>query len=199
LAPVVSTGRTADGTATAGDEASDRYAALLSTELLSAALVSAQLLCAALVSPQLLCAALFSTELLRAPLFWPRLLRTALFRAQRPQRELGRRQEQRGRLALRREWSPSVRVKGTVSIPGSQGSFLRAFFSPPNIVRRPGIVVPLIRHRESVAYPSYPRILAKYSPDSQRGFANSAIASGQACGPAFGMLLARWPKTTTHG
>ena len=42
---------------------------------------------------------------------------------------------------------------------------------------------------ESVAYPSYSRILAKYIPDTQRGFANSLIAAGLACGPAFGMLL----------
>ena len=42
---------------------------------------------------------------------------------------------------------------------------------------------------ESVAYPAYSRILAQYFPDDHRGFANSAIASGQACGPAFGMLL----------
>jgi MFS transporter, ACS family, D-galactonate transporter len=42
---------------------------------------------------------------------------------------------------------------------------------------------------ESVAYPSYSRILAKHFPESQRGFANSVIASGLACGPAFGILL----------
>jgi MFS family permease len=42
---------------------------------------------------------------------------------------------------------------------------------------------------ESVAYPAYSRILAKYFPGSQRGFANAVIASGLACGPAFGMLL----------
>lgn len=42
---------------------------------------------------------------------------------------------------------------------------------------------------ESVAYPSYSRIIAKYIPDIQRGFANSLIAAGLACGPAFGMLL----------
>jgi|HubBroStandDraft_6_1064221.scaffolds.fasta_scaffold116854_2 ACS family D-galactonate transporter-like MFS transporter len=42
---------------------------------------------------------------------------------------------------------------------------------------------------ESVAYPSYSKILAKHFPASQRGFANSVIASGLACGPAFGMLL----------
>jgi MFS transporter, ACS family, D-galactonate transporter len=42
---------------------------------------------------------------------------------------------------------------------------------------------------ESVAYPSYSKILAKYIPDTERGFANSLIAAGLACGPAFGMLL----------
>ena len=42
---------------------------------------------------------------------------------------------------------------------------------------------------ESVAYPSYSKILTKYFPESQRGFANSVIASGLACGPAFGLLL----------
>lgn len=42
---------------------------------------------------------------------------------------------------------------------------------------------------ESVAYPSYSKILAKHFPESQRGFANAVIASGLACGPAFGMLL----------
>jgi MFS family permease len=42
---------------------------------------------------------------------------------------------------------------------------------------------------ESVAYPSYSKILAKYFPASQRASANSIIASGLACGPAFGMLL----------
>ena len=42
---------------------------------------------------------------------------------------------------------------------------------------------------ESVAYPSYSKILAKYFPASKRGSANSIVASGLACGPAFGMLL----------
>jgi len=41
---------------------------------------------------------------------------------------------------------------------------------------------------ESVAYPSYSKIMAKYFPASQRASANSVIASGLACGPAFGML-----------
>jgi len=42
---------------------------------------------------------------------------------------------------------------------------------------------------ESVAYPAYSNILVKYFPASQRASANSMIASGLACGPAFGMLL----------
>jgi len=42
---------------------------------------------------------------------------------------------------------------------------------------------------ESVAYPAYSGILAKYFPASRRASANSVIASGLACGPAFGMLL----------
>jgi MFS family permease len=41
---------------------------------------------------------------------------------------------------------------------------------------------------ESVAYPSYSKILARNFPEVQRGFANAAITSGLACGPAFGML-----------
>ncbi|HEY1471075.1 MAG TPA: MFS transporter [Candidatus Acidoferrum sp.] len=42
---------------------------------------------------------------------------------------------------------------------------------------------------ESVAYPSYSKIFARFIPETNRGFANAAIASGLACGPAFGMLL----------
>jgi MFS transporter, ACS family, D-galactonate transporter len=42
---------------------------------------------------------------------------------------------------------------------------------------------------ESVAYPSYSKILAKHYPEAKRGFANALIASGLACGPAFGLLL----------
>jgi len=42
---------------------------------------------------------------------------------------------------------------------------------------------------ESVAYPSYSRILAKHCPASRRGFANALIASGLASGPAFGILM----------
>ena len=40
---------------------------------------------------------------------------------------------------------------------------------------------------ESVAYPSYSKILARHFPEEQRGFANSAIVAGQAGGPGFGM------------
>jgi len=42
---------------------------------------------------------------------------------------------------------------------------------------------------ESVAYPAYSKIMSRYYPAVHRGFANSVIASGLACGPAFGMLL----------
>ncbi len=42
---------------------------------------------------------------------------------------------------------------------------------------------------ESVAYPSYSKILAKHFPEEQRGFANSAIVAGQAAGPGFGMYV----------
>src|SRR5260370_37136443 len=42
---------------------------------------------------------------------------------------------------------------------------------------------------ESVAYPSYSKILTKYFPASLRGFANSLIASGLPHVPAFGILL----------
>src|SRR5258708_36846754 len=37
---------------------------------------------------------------------------------------------------------------------------------------------------ESVAYPSYSRILPKYIPDPQRGFDNSLIPAGLRCAPA---------------
>lgn len=40
---------------------------------------------------------------------------------------------------------------------------------------------------ESVAYPACSKILARYFPEEQRGFANAAIVAGQAGGPAFGM------------
>jgi len=42
---------------------------------------------------------------------------------------------------------------------------------------------------ESVAYPAYSRIMAKYFPTTRLAFSNSVIASGLASGPAFGMLL----------
>lgn len=42
---------------------------------------------------------------------------------------------------------------------------------------------------ESVAYPSYSNIIAKYIPESRRGSANALIAAGLSSGPAFGMLL----------
>jgi MFS family permease len=50
---------------------------------------------------------------------------------------------------------------------------------------------------ESVAFPSYCKILAKHFPESLRGRANSFISAGMAGGPAFGiffgaMLIARY-------
>lgn len=42
---------------------------------------------------------------------------------------------------------------------------------------------------ESVAYPSYSKILAVQCPDRRRGFANSMVAMGQALGPSFGILF----------
>jgi MFS transporter, ACS family, D-galactonate transporter len=50
---------------------------------------------------------------------------------------------------------------------------------------------------ESVAFPSYSKILAKYCPEILRGRANAFISSGIASGPAFGiffgaMLMARY-------
>jgi MFS family permease len=42
---------------------------------------------------------------------------------------------------------------------------------------------------ESVAYPSYSKILARHFPEEQRGFANSVIVAGWACGPGMGMFL----------
>jgi len=42
---------------------------------------------------------------------------------------------------------------------------------------------------ESVAYPSYSKIMARHFPEDQRGFANSVIAAGLACGPGFGMFM----------
>jgi MFS family permease len=42
---------------------------------------------------------------------------------------------------------------------------------------------------ESVAYPSYSKIISRYFSESQRGRANSLISAGQASGPAFGTLV----------
>jgi MFS family permease len=42
---------------------------------------------------------------------------------------------------------------------------------------------------ESVAYPSYSKIISRHFSESQRGRANSLISAGQACGPAVGTLL----------
>lgn len=42
---------------------------------------------------------------------------------------------------------------------------------------------------ESVAYPSYSRILARHFTESQRGFANSVIIAGFYAGPAFGLFF----------
>jgi ACS family D-galactonate transporter-like MFS transporter len=42
---------------------------------------------------------------------------------------------------------------------------------------------------ESVAYPSYSKILVRYFPEEKRGLANSLIVAGNTCGPGFGMFL----------
>jgi ACS family D-galactonate transporter-like MFS transporter len=42
---------------------------------------------------------------------------------------------------------------------------------------------------ESVAYPSYSKIIALHYPEEHRGMANSVISAGLALGPGFGMLL----------
>jgi MFS family permease len=42
---------------------------------------------------------------------------------------------------------------------------------------------------ESVAYPSYSKIMANHCGERHRGFANSMIAMGLALGPAFGVLF----------
>jgi ACS family D-galactonate transporter-like MFS transporter len=42
---------------------------------------------------------------------------------------------------------------------------------------------------ESVAYPSYSKIISRHFSESQRGRANSLICAGQASGPAIGTLL----------
>jgi len=42
---------------------------------------------------------------------------------------------------------------------------------------------------ESVAFPSYCKILARHFPEAKRGFANAMIIAGFGCGPAVGALL----------
>ena len=42
---------------------------------------------------------------------------------------------------------------------------------------------------ESVAYPSYSKILARHFPEYHRGLANALIDAGSKCGPAIGTLL----------
>ena len=42
---------------------------------------------------------------------------------------------------------------------------------------------------ESVAYPSYSKIIAVHFPEEHRGLANSVVAAGLAAGPGFGMLM----------
>jgi MFS family permease len=42
---------------------------------------------------------------------------------------------------------------------------------------------------ESVVYPSYSKILARYFPEDQRGIANSIIITGFYAGPAFGLFF----------
>ena len=53
---------------------------------------------------------------------------------------------------------------------------------------------------ESVAYPSYSKIISRHFPETQRGRANSLISAGQASGPAVdfwcGNLCARNAPTT---
>jgi MFS transporter, ACS family, D-galactonate transporter len=45
---------------------------------------------------------------------------------------------------------------------------------------------------ESVAYPSYSRILVNCFPERHRGFSNAAIDAGTKAGPAVGALLGGW-------
>jgi len=50
---------------------------------------------------------------------------------------------------------------------------------------------------ESVAYPSYSKIIANPFPEGRRGLANAIVASGLCFGPSFGMLfggtlMGRW-------
>lgn len=42
---------------------------------------------------------------------------------------------------------------------------------------------------ESVAYPSYSKIIANHFPETHRGLANAIVASGLCFGPSFGMLF----------
>jgi len=42
---------------------------------------------------------------------------------------------------------------------------------------------------ESVAYPSYTKIIATNFPEAQRGFANGVLSAGLVLGPGFGMLF----------
>ncbi len=42
---------------------------------------------------------------------------------------------------------------------------------------------------ESVAYPSYGKIIASRFPEHERGRANSVLTVGQTCGPAFGLFF----------
>src|SRR5260370_33479334 len=46
-----------------------------------------------------------------------------------------------------------------------------------------------LRIGESVAYPSYSKIISRYFTEFQRGRANPFISAGHASGPAFGTLL----------
>jgi MFS transporter, ACS family, D-galactonate transporter len=45
---------------------------------------------------------------------------------------------------------------------------------------------------ESIAYPSYSRLLANYFPEQRRGIANALIDAGTKLGPALGTLLGGW-------
>jgi ACS family D-galactonate transporter-like MFS transporter len=45
---------------------------------------------------------------------------------------------------------------------------------------------------ESIAYPSYSRLLANYFPEERRGLANALIDAGTKLGPALGTLLGGW-------
>lgn len=42
---------------------------------------------------------------------------------------------------------------------------------------------------ESIAFPSYSRIIARIFPEQNRGFANSAVSAGQVLGPGLGILF----------